>query len=63
MPNIKKEAKEYVKNVIKYLIKTGYTLMYNIWLNGYIRKIHFEFLVYTFKFALILNVIAIVGYG
>lgn len=31
MPGIKKEVEEYVQNVKKYSIKTGCTLMYNIW--------------------------------
>lgn len=31
MPGIKKEVEEYIQNVKKYSIKTGCTLMYNIW--------------------------------
>ncbi|XP_059439605.1 uncharacterized protein LOC132172169 [Corylus avellana] len=31
MPDIMKEVEEYVQNVIKYSVKTGCTLMYNIW--------------------------------
>ena len=31
MPGIKKEVEEYIHNVKKYSVKTGCTLMYNIW--------------------------------